>query len=433
MLNSISDIVDVTITQETTTVPQQGFGTMLILSINKYFNQRVKYYANLSEILADGFTSMSNEYQAATLAFSQNPAPALVGIGRRSVDTVTALVSTLNTSLLYTITINGHACTYQASGGDTTTTIAAGLVTAINGASLGVTASNSSSPTVTIAANVANVAYTISVGTDITLGALSASDTVQDDLTNILIADQNWYGLMMVDRNTTDVGNAAAWTEANVKLFGTASADPNILDPNSTSDIAYIFKQDAYKRTFVMYHSQAATIFPEAAWLAGMLATTTGAENWAYKTLAGVPASTLTTSQRTAVLGKNANTYETRGGVNITRLGTTASGEYIDVTVGLDWLASQIQSALFSRLVNLPKIPYTNTGLTIIQGDIMSVLNQAIQRQILSNDVTPVVTMPVYATISPTDKANRVLNNVTFTAVLAGAINAVNVQGFVSF
>src|SRR5690606_33844664 len=46
-----------------------------------------------------------------------------------------------------------------------------------------------------------------------------------------------WYGLVLESRDEQDVKDAAAWAEANERLFGTASNDPAIIT-NDSDDIA---------------------------------------------------------------------------------------------------------------------------------------------------------------------------------------------------
>jgi hypothetical protein len=128
----ISDIVDVTITRQTQAVSQQGYGTVMILSLHKYWNDRIRFYSSINEVSTDGFLTNSPEYIAAQQMFSEAPGPTQIAIGRRSIDVSTVTVSTVDDTHLYSITINGTACTYQASGSDSGTAIASALATAIN-------------------------------------------------------------------------------------------------------------------------------------------------------------------------------------------------------------------------------------------------------------------------------------------------------------
>lgn len=429
MANEISDIVNVSITRETATVSEQGFGIAMILGVHKKWNDRIKYYASLDEMVTDGFSSTEQEYLAASKIFAQSPHPTQIAVGRRSVDTVGVTVSTVDDEALYTITIDGTDCEYQAQENDTGSDIAVGLRDAINGESLGVTASANSS-VVTIVADVANVAYTLTVGTGLTIGTLTASDSIGDDLTAVNVANDNWYALVITTRTQQTVEDAAAWIEASSKIFGTASADANILSSGSTSDIAYVLNDAGYTRTFVVYHADAATVYPEAAWIGALLPKDPGSENWAFKSLNGISASNLTTNQRANAYAKKANSYETRNGLNVTRQGTMASGEYIDVIIGIDWLVAELAGEIFLQLANSPKIPFTDAGIAAVESKIKFVLQKSVSRQVLT---TPyVVVVPKAADVSAQDKAARSLTGVTFTAPLAGAINSVSIQGTVT-
>ena len=75
---------------------------------------------------------------------------------------------------------------------------------------------------------------------------------------------------------------------------------------------------------------------------------------------------------------KNANIYETIAGVNITREGTVAEPEFIDVIHGVDWLTARIQERVYAALVNQPKIPYTNAGIAAIESLVREQLDAAL-------------------------------------------------------
>lgn len=436
MTDNINDIVSVQISRETTPVQQSSFGKVMILGTHKNFNDRLKYYASLTEMVADGFIASTKEYLAATKLFGQTPRVTTVAVGRRSVDDASVVVSTVADATLYTVTINGEACSYTSAGsGDDATDIGEALEAAINAASVtndwGLTATNTTG-TIAIVQAVTDTAWTLSVGSNLTISTLVASADIADDLSAIEEEDGDWYGLVITSRVSQDVQDVAAWVEANRKIFGTASADTDILDDAETGDIAYILSQAGYARTFVMYHKDAATVYPEAAWFGRRFPYSPGSGTWAFKTLAGIEASPVTTDQRVNAFEKKANTYERRGGALITMKGQMASGEFIDVMRGLDWLESIIQEYVFSRLVNLPKIPYTDIGVATIEAEVRRALDLAVAQGVLANSPEYSVDVPLVADVSANDKANRNLPDVNFTATLAGAIHQVTVVGSVS-
>lgn len=341
---SIQDIVDVQITRETASVSQLGFGTLMILGEHTVFAERIRYYQTPDAILDDGFTSSDPEYIAANSAFSQNPRPTRVAIGR------------------------------------------------IDAADADITAS------------------------------LNAVDQENDD----------WYGFVITSRVIADQEDAAAWAESRIKLFGLASADTDILDASSTTDIAYLLNNAAYARSFVLYHDDAATAYPEAAWFGLLLPTAPGSSTWAYKTLAGIPAVKLSSTERINTFDKKANTYELRGGVNITKNGTVAEGDYMDIIRGIDWLQARIQERIYGLLTRVPKIPYTEEGVALIENELRAQLDVAIAQGVIAADPAYVITTPRVKDISANDKANRFLPDVRFEATLAGAIHEIRIRGTVS-
>lgn len=429
---SIRDIVNVQITRQTTPVSQLGFGVVMILGTHKVFNERIRYYQEADAILEDGFESTSPEYIAALAVLSQQPRPIQLAIGRRSADDVVVTVSTVADSTNYTTTINGTAFTINSGVAATDESIATALVNAINGGSEPVTAVDNSDGTYDLNADVTNEAYTLSVDENQTVSALVASDALQDDLSAVSDENDDWYGLVLTSRVEQDVLDAAAWCEARIKLFGTASADTDILDAVSTSDIAFLLSDAEYARTFVMYHDDAATIYPEAAWFGKQFPTNPGSTTWAFKTLATIPSVKLTATQRINAQNKNCNTYENRGGVSFAYQGKVAAGEYIDIIRGVDWLQARMTERIFSRLVNLPKIPYTDPGAAIIEAEIRAQLDIGIAQDLIAADPQYTVTIPKVADQPFNDRANRFFPNITFFATLSGAIHSLEIRGTVS-
>jgi hypothetical protein len=129
------------------------------------------------------------------------------------------------------------------------------------------------------------------------------------------------------------------------------------------------------------------------------------------------------------VRGQSGNTYETVGGVSITREGTVASGQFLDVIRGIDWLKARIEEDIYQKLVNADKIPFTDSGVTIIENSLRERLQDGINQGVLSSFT---VSVPKVADVSSANKLVRTLPDVEFTGVLAGAIHKVVIQGRVT-
>lgn len=203
-----------------------------------------------------------------------------------------------------------------------------------------------------------------------------------------------------------------------------------VTDP--TSDLGSELAALNYDRTALMYSATANTQYPEAAWAGLLLPEDPGSITWFAKTLAGVTADSLTSSQKSKALGNNVNTYTVVGGVSLTQNGTMASGRFIDIRRGVDWLQARMEENIFSRIVNSKKIPYTNAGIALIEDVMRFVLNDAVGNGVLRADPPPTITVPLVENISTNDRANRLLPDMNFTAELAGAVHKVEVRGTVS-
>ena len=96
-------------------------------------------------------------------------------------------------------------------------------------------------------------------------------------------------------------------------------------------DIGQRLKAMGYDRTVVMFSNTADAEWPEASWVGGQITAVPGSNTWEYKQLTGVTVSRLTDSQITLLESRGYNYYIPVKGVNITRRGKVAEGEWVDV------------------------------------------------------------------------------------------------------
>jgi len=162
-----------------------------------------------------------------------------------------------------------------------------------------------------------------------------------------------------------------------------------------------------------------------------------GSINWAYQSLASVSAQNLTETQMSNLMGtiasptggKNVNTLTSLAGNNVTRYGRVSSGEWIDNIRYTDFLASRIQERAYGVLLSNPKVPYTDSGIALITNEIYAQLEQGITVGALSDDPYPTVSAPRASAVSAANRANRLLEDVSFRATLAGGVNYVIIEG----
>lgn len=268
----------------------------------------------------------------------------------------------------------------------------------------------------------------------IVVGRKDSGDASIDAALNAIANENNdWYGVVVDQAMVANFADVASWVETAKKFAIFWITDVNAYDASKSTDLASVLKLANRNRSAVVWHATPAggANYPDAAWMGEGFPYEPGTSTWAYKTLNGVTPDTLLASQETALKGKNCNYYTTVGGVSITQEGKVASGEYIDIIIGTDWIEARLREAVYSALVNNRKIPYDDTGIAMIEGLVKGVLNEAASKGILQAD-SIAVTVPKYADIPQADKLARKLPDVKFSALYQGAIHSVTINGTIS-
>ena len=264
------------------------------------------------------------------------------------------------------------------------------------------------------------------------VGYVEAAETLSDALDAIEQERPDFYAVALAGAIVpADQVLLATWIETRRKVAGVRTADVTALDV-TTTDIGAVLDTANRNRTFAFYSSKAGTEFPEFAWFGRCLPTEPGSITWKFKTLSGVSAEALTATGRTNLRNKHYNYFNSVGGVDITEEGWMAGGAFIDEIRGVDWIHARMQEAIFSRLVNLPKVPYTDAGIDVIVNEMEAVLKRAIDQAILDGGRPFSVTRPKINDIPFNDRATRVLNGLKFNGYLAGAIHEVKINGTVT-
>jgi uncharacterized UPF0146 family protein len=440
-------IVNVTISKSTRVVQLAAFNIPCIFGPSARITEPEAFTSYNQALQANGGPFLPSDPEAIELqaVFSQQgPTPPSVIVAPNSaavaqVDTLA--VNTLTSGHQYKFTLNSVSISYTATGGDTQQSILAALLAAIGTAFpsgvpvTGAVTGTGSGALLTLTAVTAGlgVSYT-SVDSQLTYANTTANHSITDDIATaqaaVSSADQ-FYGVIVCSHVASDILQVAKYIETQLLVYVTASADADCLT-TATTDIMSQLKSLEFDRTMILYSAEANTNGPDGAWMGYMIATTPGIGNWAMKTLEGVDPDNLNPTQIANVISKNGNIYVTEGGNGCTLYGITPGGEYFDVTIFLDWVASTMKSGIIAvetDPLNL-KIPYTNQGITQLENPVRQTLQQGQDNQGFVPGWT--VSAPNANAVSPADRANRVLNGLAWSAQLAGAINQINVQGYVT-
>lgn len=449
-MGSLNNIVNVQISRQTSVPSRAGFGTGAFLSEDTTITDPSKRYSSLSEMQADAAVGADSLLAGAAYFGQQFAPPNLTIIKEISAQAQVSRLTfseELVTDNSTIITIDGVAGTAEvfASDHDTTMTAIAGQIGSDFAQVTAAVIGGAGSLVIEITAAVADTPFSasgvVTLGVSqptIAFSAVTTAGGLTESIQAAIDFDNDWYALGIFSRVLADQEEVSDYIQGigstNPKLFFAQSGDTAIIDAGSSADIASILTAKSNFRTAVWYH-EIATEYLDMGILGGQLPTLPGSITWAYKSVSLVTVSNLSDGQKTAAHGKNANTYDLVASVNITEEGKVCdggNGEYIDVIRGVDWIKVNMSADIFTLLVNAPKVPYSTAGIAQIQGILITVLSTAQTQGILTIDQTPVVSVPDVGDVSAADKASRTLNDVTFSGVLAGAIQKINVQGTVT-
>lgn len=273
--------------------------------------------------------------------------------------------------------------------------------------------------------------------------------SIEDALVAISDTQLDFY-VFLPDTNFDDTQRQAisAWIEASstpyIVLFN--DFNPDTINTGIATDLASLLKLANPLRSGVQYESATKTALDYyVCAIAGQMATvdftaTRSAITFTNKSYSSVIGEDLSNYQFTSA--KNCGTYTQikSKGIALSYNGVMSDGKAIDVVQSTDYIKERITNAVLDEIRNRGKIPYTQTGLDIIESVLVRVSNEFVASGIVGGGVDFQtgellasgfkITVPTITQISPTDKANRVLNNVRCRYLLAGAIETINIDNF---
>jgi len=447
-MSDIQDFVPVNISRETAKITRVGFGTLLILGNHYRLPGRVGTYADPSELLTDGFLVTDDIYKAALKATSQELSPPSFKVGRKLEDvnskatlaftgTPSAGTWTLDVGIGNATPVTTGNITYAA---DDDTALIETAIEALTGITeVTVTGAYSTGYTIEFtgvdaAADFRVTAIDVSSLTGVTAATVtmtqygSAVETWDTCLNAVIAADDDWYFLVATTRTKADILLLAAIIETKIKMYFLTTADADV--KNGVADnVKLSLETLTYDRTVYKYSADTLN-FPEAGWIGGQAPKDPGSITWKFKNIVGIVPDVLTPTEFNNIV-PSGNTYETVGGVNIiSSEATVASGEYIDIIRGTDWLQTRIAEGIFTALVNNDKIPFTANGIGLVEGIIKYWLNEgeSLDRGLLAPNES-IVTTPNIEDIDPAEKALRYLSGITFSGKYAGALHKIGITG----
>ncbi|MBS5330575.1 DUF3383 family protein [Limosilactobacillus oris] len=218
--------------------------------------------------------------------------------------------------------------------------------------------------------------------TKVAIGRQDAeNETVVQAVTACREANSEWYAAYVCDTQKSDIISLAQYIDS-------ASPESYLFYDTSDSDIATgaegnlftTLKKNTTHRALGQYSTK--TTYAAAGIMGvamGRNTNTAGsAYTLAYKTVNGVEAESLNSTQVTVIKNNNGNYYINRGSVyNLFEMGVSADGTKFDEVLNLDMLSNNIQTAVVSALARSSKIPQTDAGIDNLLNVITEPLEKA--------------------------------------------------------
>lgn len=430
---SVNEVIDIQITRETRGVSRENFGTQMFLGLHAHFPERVRLYQRSqfdSGSISDEIGSESDEYQAISIAFSQNPSSNFIKIGRQKADTVDFTVDVANNST-YTLTVDGTEVSVTSDADATDIEIVGLLDAEFTSAGAPGTFTDNTDGTFTITPADPDdfyVRYTSNLNP-----TYNTSESITDAVTACRDYDDDWFFLTAYTHTSADIQSLAAYAEARSIIYGAAYDGADALDAQDTTDPGSVLKALSYSNTFILYNTNL-QLFPEVGIVSRMGSTDPGSSTWNNKEIVGALPDTLTTTQSFTLRGpleddsqgKGYNTYEPMGGRNVFRDGQMVNGEFTDTIRFAYWLEARMKEEIFLLLVNSEKVPYTKSGFAQIEGQMRKILQQGVA---VGGLVTYNINTPNPRSLPSNSRINRIAEGFTFTGLLASAVHAVEIRG----
>jgi hypothetical protein len=345
------------------------------------------------------------------------------------VQTIELTPTVTTQGFVYSGKINGLAFTYTVGAAATIQIIVEALAPIIT-ALAGVTATEDNTKVIVTTDTAGTTFMYTELVPELRVKDATADPGVATDLAAIFAENFDWFGLSLASNSEAEVNAAAAWLETKRRIMSFSTADFGAKDGVSTTDVLSDLKTLNNFNTGGWYHQDVGSQLGLAI-MGQRLTSIPGSDTWAHKKVVGVPVSKLSAAEEAAVQAKNGNTYTEIAGNGNTFPGKVASGEYFDIVRYVHFLFARIQERVIFVFQNNEKIAYTDAGIALLAGAVQAILISHTKKpyNALSTNPLPVTTAPAEADIDPADKINRVLPGVEFSAKLAGAIHAVEING----
>ena len=188
----------------------------------------------------------------------------------------------------------------------------------------------------------------------------------------------------------------------------------------------------AYDNVFLVAHDSRQSYVAEGL-VSTMAPRQIGSYTFTFKNVQGVQAAKFNSTTVSQFEKANCSVYINEAGVLMNSKGVCTSGEYIDNVQATHYIKARMTESVFRMLALAEKVPYTDTGIALVVSEIEKVLKHSYSVGIIADDEAGnpefTITAPKRADILKNTVAKRILPDVRWRAVVAGAVEKVEIRG----
>lgn len=241
-------------------------------------------------------------------------------------------------------------------------------------------------------------------------------------LNDLVVTNNDWFYLVCPENGATEIKILAEWMSTQEKIYGV-----------TTQNIALVEEiKGKYENTFISIHDDADSFHAE-----GLLAygapLEIGSYDFAHKQINGVRAAHLSPAEINAVKAANATTAVNELGLIVNLTGKAVGGDFLDVIQADYFLRARLREDIFQHLATTKKTPFTDPGIAQIVSVMDTRFKSAFRQGIIAEDENGepdyTIEFPRRSDIPKNERAQRVLRGIKFRAVLAGAVENVEISG----
>lgn len=244
-----------------------------------------------------------------------------------------------------------------------------------------------------------------------------------DEVAKLQGATSEWFFLIADAKDDAQKIAIAEYIESQTAVYVFSDNNALTLDSLDKTDIFSKLEEKGLVQSFGMFVRNDEEVAPEAAWVGRFSTAVIGSNTWIHKALATLIPESFTRTEMSILKSKNAHFYTKVGqDPSIEGNANTVGGEKIHVVLGAIWLKVRIAERIWSVLYSKGRISFTNSSIDLFKAELVSVLNEAVGNDILTNDDGFSIQVPDANKMSSQERASGYLRKITFRARLAGAI-----------